>query len=249
MNFEYPIIKVTKPDKTQYNIDLGTIIDSSNQEVCIDIGRLSNNHIVLNDPQQNISRHHCSLQYQNNCWWIIDRNSSNGTFLQREINQPEIDVRSENKIALRSGNLILIPSKLSSSGEPIFWRLEFIDPGETSQVFPIRSVNTLEYNLSQQTLYRNIARHRDSISLSVKQRALIDYMCRQNYQNHNQATVCEYNELIMAVWNDDHFARNREHINHLVWQVRNKIEHGSKEPQFLKTVTGIGYLLDLNVVE
>lgn len=249
MNSEYPFIKVTKPDKTQYDIDLGAIIDSFGKEVCVDIGRLSNNHIVLSDSQQNISRHHCSLQYQNNCWWIIDRNSSNGTFLQREINQPEIDVRSENKIALRSGNFILIPSKLSSSREPIFWRLEFIDPGETFQVFKMQAVHSLEYSLSQQTLYRNIARRKDFISLSVQQRALIDYMCRQNYQNNNQATVCEYGELIMAVWNDDHFARDREDINNLVWQVRNKIEHGAKEPQFLRTITGIGYLLDLNVVE
>ena len=249
MNLEYPFIRVMKPDKTQYNIDFGTIIDTSNKEVRVYIGRQSNNDIVLNDPQKNISRHHCSIQYQNNRWWIVDEGSANGTFLQREIDRSEIDVRSEDKIALRSGDYILILGELSPSGQPIFWRLEFIDPGETSQVSQMQSVHTIEYNLSQQTLYRNIARRRDSISLGRQQRALIDCMCRKNHQNNDRVTVCEYDELISAVWNDDHFGRDSRHINHLVWQIRDKIELDSGEPQFLKTVTGIGYSIDVKVTE
>lgn len=247
---EYPFLKITKPDKTQYDIDLGTIIDSFD-EVCVKIGRLSDNHIVLNDPHQKVSRHHCSLQYQSNRWWIVDKNSSNGTFLQRKINQPEIDVRSQDKIALKSGDYILILSEINSSKQPIFWRLEFVDPGETSQVIQMQAVHSLEYNLSQQTLYRNIARRRDSISLGEQQRALIDYMCRQNYQNNNRATVCKYDELISAVWKDTDFNRKREAIQHLVWQIRTKIKIklDSDGSQFLKTVPNVGYLIDIHVVE
>ena len=249
MNREYPFIKVTKPDKTQYDIDFGTIIDNSDKEVYVYIGRQSNNDIVLSDPQKKISRHHCSIQYRNNRWWIVDEGSSNGTFLQREIDQPEIDVRSEDKIALRSGDYILILGELSSSGQPIFWRLEFVDPGETSLVSQMQCVHSLEYNLSQQTLYRNIARRRDSISLGGQERALIDYMCRKNYQNNNEVTLCEYDELILAVWNDDHFGRDKRNINHLVWRLRDRIELDSGEPQFLKTVTGRGYSIDVKVFE
>ena len=249
MNSEYPFIKVTKPDKTQYDLDLGTIIDTSDKEVCVYIGRQSNNDIVLSDPQKKISRHHCSLQYRSNRWWIVDEGSSNGTFLQREIDQPEIDVRSEDRIALRSGDYILILGELSSSGQPIFWRLEFIDPGETSQVSQMESVHSIEYNLSKQTLYRNIARRRDSISLSGQERALIDYMSRKNHQNGDRPTLCEYDELILAVWNDNSFNRNKQHINHLVWRIRDKIELDSGEPQFLKTVTGRGYLIELKIIE
>ena len=248
MNREYPFIRATKPDGTQYVIDFESIIDRQSKEIKICIGRLSNNDIVLHNPHKTISKHHCSLQYQNNRWWIIDQDSSNGTFLQREIDQPEIDVRSEDKIALRSGDYILILGKLSPSGQPIFWRLEFIDPGETSQVFQMQTVHSLEYSLSQQILYRNIARRRDSISLSGHQRALIDYMSRINYQNNNQATLCEYDELILAVWSDDHFNRNRQDVNHLVWQIRDRIELDSGEPQFLKTIRGRGYLIDINVI-
>ena len=249
MHREYPFIRATKPDGAKYDIDFESIIDRQSKEICIYIGRQSNNDVVLSDPQKRISKHHCSIQYQNNRWWIVDKGSSNGTFLQREIDQPEIDVRSEDKIALRSGDYILILGELDTLGQPIFWRLEFIDPGETSQVSSMQAVHTIEYSLSQQTLYRNIARRRDSISLSGQQRALIDYMSRINYQNNNQATLCEYDELILAVWNDDCFARNRQHINHLVWQIRDRIELDSGEPQFLKTVTGRGYLIDIKVIE
>ena len=74
-------------------------------------------------------------------------------------------------------------------------------------------------------------------------------MSRKNYQNNNQITICEYDELIQAVWNDDYFGRDRRNINHLVWRVRDKIELDSGEPQFLKTVKGRGYSLDIKVID
>ncbi|MDJ0589147.1 MAG: FHA domain-containing protein [Pleurocapsa sp. MO_226.B13] len=249
MNREYPFFKVTKPDGTQYTIELEAIINQQSREIYISIGRQSNNHIVLSDPQKKISRHHCSIQYKNNRWWIVDEDSSNGTFLQREIDRPEIDVRSEDKITLRSGDYILILGELSPSGQPIFWRLEFIDPGETSQVSSMQTIHSIEYSLSQKALFRNIARRRDSLSLGDRERSLIDYMSRKNYQNNDRTTICEYDELIEAVWQDDSFGRDSRDINHLVWRVRDKIELDSGEPQFLKTVKGRGYSLDIKVIE
>jgi DNA-binding winged helix-turn-helix (wHTH) protein len=249
MNREYPLIKATKPDGGQYTIDLGGIINQQEREIYIYIGRQSNNHIVLPDPEKKISRHHCSIQYKNNRWWILDEGSSNGTFLQREIDQPEIDVRSEDKIALRSGDYILILGQLSPSGQPVFWRLEFIDPGETSQLSSMQTIHSIEYSLNQKTLYRHIARRRDAVSLGEQERFLIDYMSRKNYQNNNQTAICEYDELIQAVWNNDNFGRDKRNINHLVWRIRDKIELDSGEPQFLKTVKGRGYSLDIKIIE
>lgn len=248
MNGEYPFLKATKPDGTQYTIELDGIINRQEREIYIYIGRQSNNDIVLLDPHKKISRHHCSLQYKNNRWWIVDEGSSNGTFLQREIDRPEIDVRSEDKIALRSGDYILILGELSLSGQPIFWRLEFIDPGETAQVSSMEIIHCLEYSLSQKMLFRNIGRRRESVSLSEQERSLIDYMCRKNNRN-NQIAICEYDELIQAVWGDDSFGRTRSHITHLVWRIREKIELDSGEPQFLKTITGRGYSLDIKVIK
>ncbi len=249
MNSEYPFLKATKPDGGQFTIELEEIIGQQEGEICITIGRQNNNHIVLPDPQKKISRHHCTLQYSNNRWWIVDKGSANGTFLQREIDQPEIDVRSEDAIALRSGDYILILGDLNSSGIPIFWRLEFIDPGETYQISSMQAVHSLEYSLSRQTLYRNIARRRDSISLGEQERCLIDYMSRKNKQNNNQPVICEHDELIQAVWRNDTFGRDRKTVNHLVWRIKNKIELDSGEPQFLKTIRGRGYLLDIKIIE
>ena len=249
MNREYPYLQATKPDGGQYTINLEGLINQDAREIYISLGRQSNNHIVLPDPEKKISRHHCSIQYKNNRWWIIDEGSSNGTFLQREIDQPEIDVRSEDKIALRSGDHILILGQLSPSGQPIFWRLEFIDPGETSQVSSLQIIHSIEYNLSQKMLFRNIARRRDAVSLGEQERSLIDYMSRKNQQNNNQPAICEYDELIKAVWGDDSFGRNKTNITHLVWRIRDKIELDSGEPQFLKTVKGRGYSIDLKVAE
>ena len=250
MTVEYPYLEVTKPDGTNYKIDLEKVITSQDTEkIYIAIGRQSNNHIVLSDPQQKISRHHCSLQYKNNRWWIVDKGSANGTFLQREIDQPEIDVRGEDAIALRSGDYILILGELTPEDQPKFWRLEFVDPEETSQVSSMQAIHSIEYSLSQQTLFRNVARRRDSLSLGEQERSLIDYMSRKNYDSNSQAALCEYDELIQAVWNDDNFGRDKRNINHLVWRIRDKIELDSGEPKFLKTIKGRGYTLDIKVVE
>ncbi|MGL5807067.1 MAG: FHA domain-containing protein [Xenococcaceae cyanobacterium] len=249
MDGEYPFIKATKPDGGQYTIGFEHIINQQEKEIYISIGRQSNNDIVLSDPHKTISRHHCSLQYKNNRWWIVDEGSSNGTFLQREIDLPEIDVRSQDKIALRSGDYILILGELSRSGQPIFWRLEFIDPGETSQVSSLQTIHSIEYSLSQKTLFRKITRRRNSISLGEQERFLIDYMSRKNYENNNQTTICEYDELIQSVWQNDTFRRDRKAINHLIWRIRDKIELDSGEPQFLKTVKGRGYSLDIRIIE
>lgn len=245
---DYPFLKVTKPDGAQYKIGFENLFDLQEKEICISIGRLSNNHIVLPDPHKTISKHHCSLRYKKNRWWIVDENSSNGTFLQREIDRPEIDVRSEDRFVLRSGDYILILGELSQSKQPIFWRLEFIDPTETLQVFGMQTICGIEYRLCTQTLYRNIAHCRDAVSLSELERLLIDYMCRKNLKN-NQTTLCEYDELIRAVWMDNTFSKDRRDINHLVWRVRDKIELDSGEPQFLKTIKGRGYSLDVKIIE
>ena len=72
-------------------------------------------------------------------------------------------------------------------------------------------------------------------------------MSRKNHQN-NQSVICEYDELISAIWHNNTFKRDRKTINHLVWRIRDKIELDSGEPQFLKTVKGRGYLLDRDIL-
>ena len=61
--------------------------------------------------------------------------------------------------------------------------------------------------------------------------------------------ICEYEELIEAIWRSDSFGRDKKSINHLVWRIREKIELDSGEPKFLKTVEGRGYRSDIKVIE
>jgi pSer/pThr/pTyr-binding forkhead associated (FHA) protein/DNA-binding winged helix-turn-helix (wHTH) protein len=253
MTIAYPVIKATKPNGTQYTIDLATTLNSQansqERDIYISIGRQSNNDIVLFDPHRTISRHHCSIEYQNFRWWIVDVGSANGTFLKQGLNQPEIDVRSEAKIALKTGDIILILGEINPSGRAFFWQLEFIDPEETVRVSNRKTLPTIEYNLTRQMLLRNIDSRQDSIPLTEQECFLIDYMSRENYANNNQATVCEYEELIQAVWSNNNYGISRKDINHLVWRIRSKIELDSGEPLFLKTVRGKGYLLDILIIE
>jgi DNA-binding response OmpR family regulator len=68
-------------------------------------------------------------------------------------------------------------------------------------------------------------------------------------QYNDRTAIYEYDELIQAIWQDDTFGRDTRAINHLIWRIKNKIELDSGEPQFLKTVKGRGYSLDIKIIE
>lgn len=137
---------------------------------------------------------------------------------------------------------------MTSAQQPLFWRLKFIDPSETYQVRGCQSVIGLEYSISQQKLFRNTSQNREEIYLRDRELILVDYMSRRNFERQNQAVVCEYEELIATVWQEDNFGIDRKDVNHLVWRVRDTIEHDSGEPRFLKTVRGKGYRLEIEIL-
>lgn len=57
----YPLLKVKKPNDREYIIEVEKLEIDLSQDVCITIGREESNHIVLSDPQKNISRKHFQL--------------------------------------------------------------------------------------------------------------------------------------------------------------------------------------------
>lgn len=247
MSDSYPFIKVKKPDKKEYIIELEKLI-TDRHDICIGIGRQESNHIVLSDPQKNISRKHCCLLYQQGRWWISDRGSSNGTFLQRSVGQSEVDVRNEEIIPLKNEDEILILGELDTLEKPLFWRWKFIDPESTNQIINIQNNSSIEYSLAQQKLFRVTRRDRQEILLQDKELALIDYMSRKNYQHNNQSLICQYEELIKAIWQENAFGVDKLDIHPLVWRIRHKIESDSGESQFLKTVRGRGYRLEIKIL-
>lgn len=248
MPSKYPLLKVKKPNNREYIIKTENLGIDLSQNVCITIGREESNHIVLNDPQKNISRQHCSIYSQQGRWWIVDRGSSNGTFLRRNNGQSEIDIRNEELVPLKNEDEILILGELDVVQKPIFWRLQFIDSEETNHVIQFQVNSILEYSLSQQKLFRIRGSDRTEIVLQDKELTLIDYMSRKNYRNQNRPLVCQYEELIQAVWGEDAFGVDKLDIHHLVWRIRHKIESDSGESQFLKTVRGRGYRLEIKIL-
>lgn len=248
MPSKHPLIKVKKPNDKEYIIEVEKLGIDLSQDVCITIGREDSNHIVLSDPQKNISRKHCSLHSKEGRWWIVDSGSSNGTFLRRSNGGSEIDVRNEELVPLKNEDEILILGELDAFEKPIFWRLKFIDFEETNHVIQFQVNSTIQYSLSQQKLYRITASDRQEILLQGKELTLIDYMSRKNHENKNKSPICRYQELIQAIWGEDAFGVDKLDIHHLAWRIRHKIEPDSGESQFLKTVRGKGYRLEIKIL-
>ena len=248
MQSRYPLLKVKKPNDKEYIIEIEKLGTDLSQDVCITIGREESNHIVLSDPQKNISRKHCSLHSKDGRWWIVDRDSSNGTFLRRNNGQSEIDIRNEELVPLKNEDEILILGELDASENPIFWRLKFIDSEETNHVIQLQMNSTVEYSLSQQKLFRVTSRDRQEISLQDKELTFIDYMSHKNQKNDHKPVICQYEELIKAIWQQDAFGVDKLDVHHLAWRIRHKIEPDSGESQFLKTVRGRGYRLEVNIL-
>ena len=244
-------LEITKPDITQDTIHLKELLQQKQDKKQINIGRLSTNDIVLPDPQKNVSKRHCFLKFDDYAWWIVDRKSTNGTFVLRQDQDP-IDVRLEPdcQLSLINGDTILIPCKFELD-KPYYWEFVFSDPDVTTNLEDgfnfFQPTAKLGYSLSQEKLFNLTHNNKEEIKLSPKQRKFIHYMVFQNQENNNQPIVCSYEELIEAIW-EDKFNHSKNDVTLLAWHIRQKIEADSGEPQFLHTVPGRGFLLDIQAL-
>ncbi len=234
MYSECQFLDVQDPDGNKYTIKL--------EQDCFTVGRSNGNDIVLPNPDKTISRNHCVLECKANCWWVIDESSANGTFVQRWNGDTRIDVRQHDRLQLNNGDVILILGKFLEENEPVFWRLTFRDSEQT-----VQPPAFLEYSLSQQKLFLVNGGERKDIHLRRKERSLIHYMAQRNQANNNQPMVCDYQELIKAIWSDS-FGRTGNDVTNLIWFIRQKIESDSGEPKFLKTEKGRGYSLKVKLI-
>ncbi len=239
MHSEHQLLEIQHPDGKQYTTRL--------EQDCITVGRSNGNDIVLANPEKTISRQHCVLECEANCWWVVDESSANGTFVQQGKSDTRIDVRQYGRLQLNNGDVILILGKLLEGDEAVFWRLTFRDSEETRKVSGYQPAAYLEYSLSQQKLFLVNDEERQEILLSRKERNLIHYMAGRNETNNNQPIVCEYEELIKAIWGDP-FGHTNNDITRLVWVIRRKVESDSGEPKFLKTEQGRGYSLKVKLI-
>lgn len=72
--------------------------------------------------------------------------------------------------------------------------------------------------------------------------AYLEYDDQRSRANGNVPVMCTYEELIAAIWGDEPGHTDAE-VNHLVWELRQKIEPDPRAPRFLESVRGLGYRL------
>ncbi|MBW4626896.1 MAG: FHA domain-containing protein [Brasilonema octagenarum HA4186-MV1] len=240
MRSECYFLDVQEPDGNKYTIKL--------EQDCLTVGRSNGNDIVLPNPDKTISRDHCVLKCEANCWCVIDESSANGTFVQQWNDDTRIDVRQYGRLQLNNGDVILIlGKKLLEGEEPVFWRLTFRDSDKTEGISGYQLSAYIDYCLSQQKLFLVNGSEREEIHLTRNERNLIHYMAERNQANNNQPVVCEYQELITAIWGDS-FGHTNNEVTHLIWVIRQKVESDSGEPEFLITEKARGYSLKVKLI-
>jgi hypothetical protein len=229
-----PCLEVQGPDGQQFRVAL--------EKDRVTIGRfdLYNDIALEPDPQQLISRKvHCAIERGSDGWWVVDNGSINRTFLRRA---GEVDIVT-GRALLKDGDCILILGKLSESSDPCYWELVFSDPMGTRPAPHIKPAAYLEYDWIGARLFRIDGDGRQEISdLRPQEHKLIRYMDQRNRANGNIPVMCTFEELLFAIWGEE-TSHTESEINHLIWELRQKIEPNSREPRFLETVRGLGYRL------
>ncbi len=105
------------------------------------------------------------------------------------------------------------------------------DPGEVSCVFiPITREVTLD------TAVRKLRKDGEPVALKAMEYKLLKYLA------DHAGRVVTKDELLRDVWNDEFIGEGTlaVHIRHL----REKIESAPRDPQVIKTVWGVGYIME-----
>ena len=229
-----PVLEVTGPDGQQFQVEL--------TKDRLTIGRFAQfNDVALEpDPQQRVTRKvHCAVERNIDGWWVLDNGSVNRTFVRRG----EVVEEVRGRAILTEGDSIRILGKLTEHGKPLYWELTLHDPLRTRPVVPTPTDAYLEYDWVQARLFRVNGLNRQEIrDLRPQEHKLIRYMDQRNRANGGVAVLCSYEELLVAIWGDEP-GHTEPEVNHLVWELRKKLGPGSREPQFLEMVRGLGYRL------
>ncbi|MBN1428914.1 MAG: winged helix-turn-helix domain-containing protein [Anaerolineae bacterium] len=192
------------------------------------------------DPQQLVTRKaHCAIEHEANAWYVVDNGSVNRTFIKRGSDVEIVNGRT----MVNDGDVIRVLGRFTEEGEALYWNLIFRDPMKT-QPFGITSNQIcLAYDWVQAKLFRLEGPHRYEISnMRPQEHKLIRYMEQRNRANGDVPVMCSYEELTTAIWGDEPDHTEAE-VNHLVYELRQKIEVDPKAPCFLQPVRGLGYRL------
>jgi len=229
-----PLLEVRGPDGQELTIEL------SKDRLTIGRYRDFNDISLEPDPQQLVTRKaHCAIERDAEGWWVVDNGSVNRTFMQSGKMVEVVNGRAQ----LLDGDVIRILGRLVEGGEPTYWELTFRDPLKTQRAVQVTQVEYLEYDWIQARLFRVDGPNREETrALRPQEHKLIRYMDQRNRANENIPVMCNFDELIIAVWGEEPYHTEGE-LSHLIWELRQKLETDPKEPRFLQTVRGLGYRL------
>jgi len=224
----YLIFKSLNGNQTNFTI--------SNERLII--GRLPDlNDIALQPDTQNlVTRHmHCFIEIRNSTGWLIDNASKNGTFLKRNNLMQKIS----GEIKLQDNDCIMILGEINEDKDPKYWQLIYIDPLATKEI--VNEQTTIVYDWIQAKVIITRDGKQEVInSLTPLEHKLLRYMDQKNKQNNNVPVMCNYDELISAIW-DDVYSHTPNDVNHIIAALRKKIEKDFKNPVILMNIRGIGY--------
>lgn len=231
-----PILYIQGPEGEQFSLSL------DGDKVTIGRFRELNDVALEPDPQHLITRKgHCLIERIGSCWWLVDNGSVNRTFLKRD---EKLEVVA-GRVPLNDGDVVCILGRLYDDGSATYWELLFRDPLKTQRAETNPTVPHLEYDWIQARLFRISEGERAEIhALRPQEHKLIRYMDQRNRANEQVPVMCTYDELIAAIWGDE-VNHSEAEINHLVWELRQKVELNPKEPSFLQAVRGLGYRLTM----
>jgi hypothetical protein len=230
----FPYLEVTGPGGEHFRVEI------TSERVTIGRYKQFNDVALDPDPQQLVTRKvHCVVERDRRGWWVLDNGSVNRTFLRRGEEMQVV----QGQAALHEGECICILGRLAEGKEPRYWELTFHDPQATKEGLGHAAGEAfLEYDWLQARLFRVTSEARQEIvPLRPQEHKLIRYMDHRNRGNGGIPVMCSYEDLLTAIWGEE--PHTEADINHLVWELRRKIETDYKNPHFLETVRGLGYRL------
>jgi len=227
---EIPFIVLT-------NVDGATRHISINKDI-ITIGRREDlNDISLTpDPEKLVTRYnHCTIEIRKSLPYVIDF-SKNGTFIKRN----NVVQRINGEALLQDNDVIMILAS-TENDENNYWKLYYNDPQAT--VIIDRYNHELIYDIIEARLFiRNQNASIEITSITPLEHKLLRFMISTNIQNDNKSVICEYDDIIAALW-DDKYNHTTNEVNHIIASLRKKIEFDPTSPRFLINERGRGYRL------
>ena len=200
----------------------------------IRIGRsVSGPHdIRLPDDDLSASREHALLIYENGAWFLEDR-SRNGTWVNdRVIHKAKVRLNNGDRIKIGHSFSVVFRalSETTQSEEFSMAGLGAVTPGSPFEQTPEISVGLW---LSPNGIVWRDGRPLPVVLSRTEYRLL-------RYLMQHAKEVCEYKQVLQAVWD---VPRKMENLYELIHRVRRKIEPNPAHPRYLQIRAGVGLVL------